>query len=61
VEAFGAGGRHFADKETLIAALRADLQAGATCLVKGSHSSGMDQVVAALKNGPTKEGAHDAA
>jgi UDP-N-acetylmuramoyl-tripeptide--D-alanyl-D-alanine ligase len=61
VEAFGAGGRHFADKETLIAALRADLQAGTTCLVKGSHSSGMDQVVAALKNGPTKEGAHHAA
>ena len=60
-EAFGAGGRHFADKAALLAALHPDLHAGVTCLVKGSHSSGMEQVVAALKSGPTKEGAHDAA
>ncbi|MGN6322977.1 MAG: UDP-N-acetylmuramoyl-tripeptide--D-alanyl-D-alanine ligase [Dyella sp.] len=61
VEAFGTGGRHFADKAALIDALRAGLQAGVTCLVKGSHSSGMDQVVAALKSAHPKEGAHDAA
>ncbi|GLQ90873.1 UDP-N-acetylmuramoyl-tripeptide--D-alanyl-D-alanine ligase [Dyella flagellata] len=61
VEAFGAGGNHFANKAALIDALRAELRAGVTCLVKGSHSAGMEQVVVALKNGPTKEGAHDAA
>jgi len=61
VEAFGAGGRHFADKAALIDTLRAGLHAGVTCLVKGSHSSGMDQVVAALKSAHPQEGAHDAA
>lgn len=50
VQAFGAGGEHFADKTALIEALRAPLHAGVTCLVKGSHSSGMEQVVAALKH-----------
>jgi UDP-N-acetylmuramoyl-tripeptide--D-alanyl-D-alanine ligase len=48
VEAFGAGGAHFDDKATLIAALQAQLHAGVTCLVKGSRSAGMEQVVAAL-------------
>ncbi|GGA50182.1 UDP-N-acetylmuramoyl-tripeptide--D-alanyl-D-alanine ligase [Dyella nitratireducens] len=61
VEAFGAGGRHFADKATLIDALHAELHAGVTCLVKGSHSSGMEQVVAALKSGDSKGGVHNAA
>ena len=61
VEAFGTGGRHFADKAALIDALRAELHAGVTCLVKGSHSSGMDQVVAALKSAHPQGGAHDAA
>ena len=61
VETFGAGGRHFADKAALIEALRAELHAGVTCLVKGSHSSGMEQVVAALMRGDSKGGAHDAA
>ena len=60
VEAFGAGGRHFADKTALIDALRAELHTGVTCLVKGSHSAGMEHVVAALKRRP-EEGAHDAA
>jgi UDP-N-acetylmuramoyl-tripeptide--D-alanyl-D-alanine ligase len=60
VEAFGAGGKHFVDKPALVGALRAELRAGITCLVKGSHSSGMEQVVAALNN-PSKEGAGDAA
>ncbi|HKT30322.1 UDP-N-acetylmuramoyl-tripeptide--D-alanyl-D-alanine ligase, partial [Dyella sp.] len=60
VDAFGAGGKHFVDKAALIDALRAEVHAGITCLVKGSHSSGMEQVVAALKNGDSKGGAHAA-
>jgi UDP-N-acetylmuramoyl-tripeptide--D-alanyl-D-alanine ligase len=48
VEAFGAGGEHFDDKPALIAALQAQLHAGVTCLVKGSRSAGMEQVVVAL-------------
>jgi UDP-N-acetylmuramoyl-tripeptide--D-alanyl-D-alanine ligase len=52
VEAFGAGGEHFDDKATLIAALQAQLHAGVTCLVKGSRSAGMEQVVAALGGHP---------
>jgi UDP-N-acetylmuramoyl-tripeptide--D-alanyl-D-alanine ligase len=61
VEAFGAGATHFTDKAVLIAALRAQLHAGVTCLVKGSHSSGMEQVVENLKSAWPEEGAHDAA
>lgn len=61
VEAFGAGGRHFADKAALIDALRAELHAGVTCLVKGSHSAGMEHVVTALKNNRPGEGAPHAA
>ena len=52
VEAFGAGGEHFDDKPALIAALQAQLHAGVTCLVKGSRSAGMEQVVAALGGHP---------
>ena len=48
VEAFGVGGEHFDDKPALIAALQAQLHAGVTCLVKGSRSAGMEQVVAAI-------------
>jgi len=48
VEAFGAGAKHFADKAALIAALKAQLHEGVTCLIKGSRSAGMEQVVAAL-------------
>jgi UDP-N-acetylmuramoyl-tripeptide--D-alanyl-D-alanine ligase len=61
VEAFGEGGTHYADKVGLIDALRAQVHAGVTCLVKGSHSAGMEQVVAALKSGQPKEGAPHAA
>jgi UDP-N-acetylmuramoyl-tripeptide--D-alanyl-D-alanine ligase len=46
--AFGAGAHHHTDQTALIAALRADLQSGVRCLVKGSRSSAMDRVVAAL-------------
>ena len=63
VEAFGAGGEHFDDKAALIALLRAQLRAGVTCLVKGSRSAGMEQVVEALggHTGKNEGGASDAA
>ncbi|MBD8881553.1 UDP-N-acetylmuramoyl-tripeptide--D-alanyl-D-alanine ligase [Rhodanobacter sp. 7MK24] len=61
VEAFGDGGEHFADKVSLIAALQSGLHGGVTCLVKGSHSAGMEQVVKALEGVVKKEGASDAA
>ena len=66
VEAFGAGGEHFADKPSLVAALKGRLHDGVTCLVKGSHSAGMEYVVKALEDAAehavTKpEGASDAA
>ncbi|MFA6229627.1 MAG: UDP-N-acetylmuramoyl-tripeptide--D-alanyl-D-alanine ligase [Rhodanobacter sp.] len=66
VEAFGAGGRHFDDQASLVAALLADLHAGVTLLVKGSRSAAMEQVVKALsdRTGDTSSshgGANDAA
>lgn len=61
VEAFGAGGEHFADQASLIAALKSGLHGGVTCLVKGSHSAGMEQIVKALEGAAKKEGASDAA
>ena len=61
VEAFGANGTHYADKAALIEALKAGLHPGVTCLVKGSHSAGMEQVVKALESATRKEGASDAA
>jgi len=60
-EAFGGQGGHFADKAALLAALRAQLHPGVTCLVKGSHSAGMETVVAALRGAGRKEGSADAA
>jgi len=48
VEAFGAGATHHAEQAALIAALRRDLHAGTSALIKGSRSSAMDRVVSAL-------------
>lgn len=59
VEAFGPGAQHFATQEALIEAACTQIHEGVTCLVKGSRSSGMDRVVAALKK--YAEGASDAA
>lgn len=46
--AFGEGGRHFADHDTLAAALADQLHAGVRCLVKGSRGSAMEKIVKAL-------------
>jgi UDP-N-acetylmuramoyl-tripeptide--D-alanyl-D-alanine ligase len=46
--AFGAGARHFQRQPELIEALRGELTRGVRCLVKGSRSSAMDNVVKAL-------------
>jgi UDP-N-acetylmuramoyl-tripeptide--D-alanyl-D-alanine ligase len=51
VRAFGAGGEHYADQQSLLAALRPQLHEGVTCLVKGSRSAGMERVVQALRDG----------
>ena len=51
VEQFGPNGRHFEDRETLAAALNQAVRVGDTVLVKGSRSSRMEQVVAALLAG----------
>ncbi|HEX7370448.1 MAG TPA: UDP-N-acetylmuramoyl-tripeptide--D-alanyl-D-alanine ligase [Rhodanobacteraceae bacterium] len=47
-EAFGAEARTFADQAALIETMQKDLHAGVSVLVKGSHASHMERVVAAL-------------
>lgn len=49
VDAFGEGGRHFADQSALIAALAAEDGPQTTFLIKGSRSMAMDKVVSALQ------------
>ena len=46
--AFGADARHFDNQDALLDALRNEMHAGVRVLVKGSRSSAMDKVVAAL-------------
>ncbi|MFP4243991.1 MAG: UDP-N-acetylmuramoyl-tripeptide--D-alanyl-D-alanine ligase [Ectothiorhodospira sp.] len=48
VEAFGPGGRHFPDRQALVAALQDELKVGDAVLVKGSRSQHMETVVHAL-------------
>ena len=50
-EAFGEEGFGFADKESLIAAIKTELKQGDVVLIKGSRSAGMEQVVSVLMNG----------
>jgi UDP-N-acetylmuramoyl-tripeptide--D-alanyl-D-alanine ligase len=50
-DAFGAAALHFENRDKLIASLRAQLKPGVACLVKGSRSMGMEQVVRAISNG----------
>lgn len=62
IKAFGARGEHFADKAALALALKQQLHGGVTCLIKGSRSAGMDQVVVALRDHKGNgEGTSDAA
>jgi len=51
--AFGAGGRHFDDREALVRHALDHLPPGASVLVKGSRSVAMEQVVAALRDDTT--------
>jgi len=48
VDAFGVGGRHFPDQQSLIEALRLEQGNATTILIKGSRSAAMDNVVTAL-------------
>jgi UDP-N-acetylmuramoyl-tripeptide--D-alanyl-D-alanine ligase len=47
-DAFGSGADHFEDRASLINALKSELRPGINCLVKGSRSMGMEQVVHAI-------------
>jgi UDP-N-acetylmuramoyl-tripeptide--D-alanyl-D-alanine ligase len=55
VDAFGVGGRHFADQQSLIEALRLEQGNATTILIKGSRSAAMDKVVAALSASSTEK------
>jgi len=59
-KSFGAGARHFTDQAELIAALKGELRPGVRCLVKGSRSSAMDKVVAAVLAGQGEGTGHAA-
>ena len=64
VRAFGDGGRHFRDRDALAEALvtaLASAPAGLRCLVKGSRSSAMDEVVAAVLAAHGEGERHDVA
>lgn len=50
-DAFGDGGRSFASRSALAAALKTELDPELRVLVKGSRSAGMEEVVAALVEG----------
>ena len=56
VDAFGAGAAHHDAQDALIEALRAELRGGVVLLVKGSRSSAMERVVAALLDGERNGG-----
>ncbi|MEX2333948.1 MAG: UDP-N-acetylmuramoyl-tripeptide--D-alanyl-D-alanine ligase [Pseudohongiella sp.] len=49
-QAFGSGGRHFQDRDTLISFATENLDEKSVALVKGSRSAGMDYVVQQLRS-----------
>lgn len=51
IQAFGAGGRYFENREALISELPGQFDSGDTVLVKGSRSAGMELVLQALQAG----------
>ena len=51
-DAFGDGGHHFNDIDTLVAALRPRLSTETSLLIKGSRSAGMERVSEALMASP---------
>lgn len=57
-QAFGAGGAQFESKQALVAALLSAAEAGVTCLVKGSRSARMEEVVQALRETDSGSQAH---
>ncbi|MCX7556486.1 UDP-N-acetylmuramoyl-tripeptide--D-alanyl-D-alanine ligase [Xanthomonadaceae bacterium JHOS43] len=58
--AFGPGGEHFPDQESLVERLKGQMDEPVVLLVKGSRGSRMDRIVAALLNGAVQEGNHAA-
>ena len=48
METFGSGGEWFADADSLIRRLQAELSAGVTVLIKGSRINRLERVVQAL-------------
>jgi UDP-N-acetylmuramoyl-tripeptide--D-alanyl-D-alanine ligase len=56
VETFGSGGEWFADAESLIRRLQAELAPGVTVLIKGSRINRLERVVQALTGGGVNSG-----
>jgi UDP-N-acetylmuramoyl-tripeptide--D-alanyl-D-alanine ligase len=57
VETFGAGGEWFADVESLIRRVEAEIRPGVTVLIKGSRVNRLERVVQALVREPAGSGA----
>ena len=56
VETFGSGGEWFADVDSLIRRLQAELSPGVTVLIKGSRVNRLERVVQALSGGGVGSG-----
>jgi len=56
VETFGSGGEWFADVDSLIRRLQAELSPGVTVLIKGSRVNRLERVVQALSGGASGSG-----
>lgn len=61
VEAFGAGGEHCEGNQALLVSLRRQLHPGVTCLIKGSRSARMEEVVQGLIDAAASGGHGNAA